>query len=202
MAGPGRPPSQRQIYPCDAQTYRGPERIAFDTSFIVEFLMAGQPHIQAAADGFVKMVRDGSEIVLSSLVDLELVEACYQVALRERYGKRWAQARPDGRARRRAARLTRQARDAWHRLLTVLPTTVIDVGMVSDDVPELMRRYGLGSYDAAHVATALHAGVDAAATLDTGFAQVPASRLEIHTVSAKVSRMRQIRARRAQGRLA
>lgn len=138
------------------------------------------------------MAQDGTEIVYNSLLELELIEAGYQVALRERYGKRWRQARPDGRARRRAARLAHGAVAAWGEVVDAMPTTTFEPSEVAGLVPGLMQRCGLASYDAVHAATALNVGVPLV-TLDTQFARVAAADLSIHTIGSKVARMRAIR---------
>ena len=52
-----------------------------------------------------------------------------------------------------------------------------------------------GSYDAVHAATAFAAGADGLVALDMAFAGIPQSRLTIHTVAGKASRMRAIRAK-------
>lgn len=158
--------------------------------------MMGQRSYAECRDAFIKMAQAGTELVHSSLLDLELVEAAYRVALRERYGKRWKQARPDGRARGRAARLAENAMASWSSIRKTLPSTCIEASDVTPAVPPLMRTHALGSYDAVHVATALHAGVHVIAALDAGFARVPASRLTIHTVSGRLARMRAVRAGR------
>jgi hypothetical protein len=57
----------------------------------------------------------------------------------------------------------------------------------------LMRRYGLGSYDAVHAATALKEGIPDIATLDQGFAALPPSAAHIHTTSRRLPQMRSVR---------
>jgi predicted nucleic acid-binding protein len=134
-----------------------------------------------------------TELAFSSLLDLELIEACYQVALRERWGKQWKQRRPDGRARSRAARLADSATSAWTEIVQIVNATRVEATVVSAAVPDLMRTCALGSYDAVHVATANHLGIETVLTLDTGFARVPPSRLTIHTAVTKLPRMRSLR---------
>jgi predicted nucleic acid-binding protein len=66
---------------------------------------------------------------------------------------------------------------------------------VSDDVYELMRRYGLGSYDAVHAATALKECIPDIATLDQGFTALPPSAARIYTMSRRLPQMRNVRGR-------
>lgn len=195
MAGRGRPPAARNIYSIESPDYRPPLSALLDTSFLVEALMSGQTHHHSCANALISMAEEGTELVFSSLLELELVEAAYQVALRQRYGKKWRQARSDGRARSRAAKLAEDALDAWHEALSAFTATRVDAAEVADRVPALMRAHALGSYDAVHVATAQGAGVRTILALDTGFARVPPSDLTIYTVSAKLSRMRALRSR-------
>jgi predicted nucleic acid-binding protein len=126
------------------------------------------------------------------LLELELIEAAYQVALRDQHGKRWRQARNDRRARRRASRIAEQALAAWSELVT-LGFERIEASDVAGAVPELMHRYALGSYDAVHAAAAFAVGADGLVALDSAFARLPKAALTIHTVSAKAPRMRAIR---------
>ena len=112
--------------------------------------MSGQAHHEACADALLTLSDADTVIAFSSLLDLELIEACYQVALRERWGKRWKQRRPDGRARARAARLAESATSAWAEIVKILNARRIEATVVSAAVPELMRTCALGSYDAVH----------------------------------------------------
>jgi predicted nucleic acid-binding protein len=101
-----------------------------------------------------------TEVFYSSLVDLELIETGYKIALKERWKKKWKSRRPDGRVRRRAARIAESAAETWSAFAGAINARRINVGDVMGDVPRLMGRYGLGSYDVVHVATALHHEVE------------------------------------------
>lgn len=191
----GRPPSARGIVPFDVLAYSPPDHAVLDTSFVVEALLSGQTHHHACAAALEHVVGLSSRISYSSLLELELIEAGYQVALRDQYGKRWKQARRDGRARRRASRIAEQALEAWSELAD-LGFERVEVSRVAGVVPDLMHRYALGSYDAVHAATALEISADGLLALDMAFAGIPESRLIIHTVSAKAPRMRAVRATR------
>lgn len=155
--------------------------------------MSGQTHHKACAVAFEHVVELSSRVSYSSLLELELIEAGYQVALRDQYGKRWKQARRDGRARRRASRIAEEAFAAWSDLAD-LGFERVDASEVAGLVPDFMHRYALGSYDAVHAATALTIKADGLLALDTAFAGIPASKLIIHTVSSKAARMRALRA--------
>jgi predicted nucleic acid-binding protein len=132
-------------------------------------------------------------LVYSRLLELELDEAVYQLALKERHPKDWKRFRHDGRARRRANRLLTGARSAWSEFLSAFDYVAYTVEEVADRVPKLMTRYGFASYDAVHAATALEAGVSAIVALDTAFAELPQSRVAIYTDASRVASCRRFR---------
>jgi hypothetical protein len=76
------------------------------------------------------------------LLEVELYETLFNVALKERHGKRWASARYDGCVRRRAGRFLAAGTGSWSELLESLSWSSIDLSEVNEDVPELMRSYG------------------------------------------------------------
>lgn len=129
----------------------------------------------------------------SRLLELELAEAIFQIALKERHPKDWKRYRADGRARRRAKALLSRTEAAWQAVLAVIPATVADVDSVAPSVPRLMGDYGLASYDALHVATAAHARVASVVTIDAGFAAAPASLVELYVDSSRVASCRRRR---------
>lgn len=134
-------------------------------------------------------------MVFNRLLEVELHETLFNVALKERHGKRWASARYDGRVRRRAGRLLEAGAGAWSELLDSLSWSSVDLNEVVEDVPALMRSYGFRSYDAVHAASLAAAGLSDMATLDHGFAALPQSRLTLHTTDARVVTMRRRRVR-------
>jgi hypothetical protein len=91
MARRGRPPSLRGIVPIDVLAYSPPDHAVLDTSYVVEALVSGQTDHQACAEALEHVVELSSRVSYSSLLELELVEAGYQVALRDQYGRRWKQ---------------------------------------------------------------------------------------------------------------
>jgi hypothetical protein len=66
------------------------------------------------------------------LLEVELYEATFRIAMKELHPKDWWRVRPDGRARRRANLLLSQVREAWNAVLRevawgpVEPHEVID----------------------------------------------------------------------------
>jgi len=139
------------------------------------------------------MAAAGTTIVFNQILELELAEAAYQIALKERHPRDWKRYRSDGRARRRANRLLAAATQGWTELLSVFDHASYRIDEVISRVPNLMTRHGLASYDAVHAATAIEAQVNTIVTTDAGFGSVPASQLRVFTDN---SRLRSCRSRR------
>lgn len=145
----------------------------------MEALLPAQPG-HAACVAFLEGISASDyTLVFNRLLEMELCEVLFNVALKERYGKRWASARYDGRARRRAGRLLEAGRRAWAELLDSVSWSYVELSEVSDDAPELMRAYGFRSYDAVHAASLTVAGLRDMVTLDHGFAAMPQARLTL-----------------------
>lgn len=127
-------------------------------------------------------------IFYNRLLEAELAEALYQIALKERHPRDWKRYRHDGRARRRANGLLRRVGGAWDDLVAAFNHGIYDVGEVAHRMPDLMTRYGLASYDAIHIATAIESGVGVIVTLDASFASVPQALVPI--IYTNASRVR------------
>ena len=196
MPGRGRPPKTRSVYSFEAAPLLLPVGIYLDTSFVVHALVGTQP-AHAACQAFLQQLAEQESVIFfNRLLEVELAEAAFQLALKERFGrKRWKAARDDGRARRRAGRLLAEVREAWLQTLEAFSFGRIELHDVERAVPDLMRRYGLASYDAVHAASCFFASVDAIATVDTHFANVPASMLTIYTNQGRVAACRKRRPR-------
>jgi predicted nucleic acid-binding protein len=172
-----------------------PREVVLDTSFVVDALLPGQPRHEECSGFLERLGEQGIVVYFNRLLEVELLEATYRLVLRERYGKgQWRRRRFDGRARRRASRLADELFDAWQGALSALNHAAVELHEVIDGVPWLMARYGLSSYDAVHLATAFRARVRSMVTLDTGFATVPASHLDIFVSARQVPRCRGLRA--------
>lgn len=194
MVPRGRPSAPRGVYSFEEPTLVLPGELLLDTSVVVEALVRSQPRRQACRDLFERIADSGSTVFFNRLVEVELAEAAFVLALKERYGARaWRRQRYDGRARRRATRLLDEVLGAWSRLLEGLSWVVVELQEVSAAVPELMGQWGLSSYDAVHVATAVYVDVTDLATLDAGFSVVPADKLTLHVDSSRLRRCRELR---------
>jgi predicted nucleic acid-binding protein len=170
----GRLASPRGVYSYEDVTLSEPPEVYLDTSFVA----AG-----------------GSTVFFSRLLETELAETAFKIALKERFGRQWMRARYDGRARRRAGRLMDETRAAWKEVLTAFAYVRLELDEVADEVPDLMRQFGLASYDAVHVASALYADVGVMVTRDATFALVPSSVLVLFTDSSRVAVCRSRRQR-------
>ncbi len=169
-----------------------PPEVYVDSSFVAAALVPAEPRYEAARAFLVRLVDSGSIIYFGSLLRLELAEASYRIACRE-VDSNWRRARADGRVRRRVDRLTRQVLGEWAAILTQIEWAEVALDeAVLDLVPAYMR-LGLGSYDAAHAASAAAAGVRSFVTLDYGFAVLPKVDFDLFVPSARASGMRRAR---------
>jgi predicted nucleic acid-binding protein len=190
----GRPPHPRGVYSYEDLLLPCPADALVDTSFVVEAVIPSQPG-HAAATRYLKRLAEAETILFfNRLLDLELAEAAFKIALKERFGPRdWQRRRSDGRARRRAGRLMSEAAEAWEEMLLYFSGARIELDAVAAGVPQLMRQFGLASYDAVHAATAIHTGVAAIITRDTDFAALPQGTATIFTDSGRVATCRKRR---------
>lgn len=195
----GRPPAVRGVYSFEEDLLI-PDELVLDTSFVVEALFPSQ-RLHAACQAFLERIAEaGRTIYFNRLLELELAEAVYCISLKERHGqKHWKRYRADGRARNRAARLLEDTMAAWGEVLNAVTWTRIEVEEVMPDVQQLMKLFGLKSYDAVHVATAWRADVIGVVTLDTDFARTAPDLIELYVPSSKVRGCRTIRRRFAPG---
>jgi predicted nucleic acid-binding protein len=168
-----------------------------DTSVIVDGLLPSQPGHAACVAFLRDLAASETLVVFNRLLEVELYETLFNLALKERHGKRWASARYDGRVRRRAGRLLADGTRAWSELLDSWSWSVIELSEVSESVPELMRAYGFRSYDAVHAASLPASGLTHMATLDHGFAALPPSMVTVHTTAACAVTIRRRRAQLA-----
>lgn len=173
-----------------------PAAIVLDTSAVVEFLLPSQPAHRHWQEFFGACAEQSTVMVFNELLEVELYDVLFNIALIERWGKGAAHGpkRYDGRVRRRAARLLGDYRREWQRFLDSRPTATVELARVVDRAPELIGSYGMRSNDAAHAGSALLTEC-AIATTDTGFATLPEEDL---TILADPLRLAAMRRRRGQ----
>jgi predicted nucleic acid-binding protein len=196
MPAPRRAPALRGVFAFDDPGWTAPERLVVDTSVVVEAIVPNTPTHDPCVALFQALSDSGTIVIYNGLLITELAETLFRLALIDRWGrKQWRRARYDGRARRRAGRLLSAGLGAWHDMLDSVNSSQVDHAEVADEVFELMRRYGLGSYDAIHAATALKENVFDIATLDHGFAALSPTQAGLHTTSQRALQMRRTRGR-------
>lgn len=160
----------------------------------MEALFPKQTHRRICLAFIERAIEADSVFWFNRLLEIELMEASFNLALRERWGSSWRSRRYDGRARRRATRLMDQVGAAWADLIVNNNYACVELDEVAEYAPQLMAQFGLGSNDAVHAASALYADVPSVATLDTAFANVPG--IHVYTDDGRVSVCRR---RRAEG---
>lgn len=193
MPARGPRPQHHNVFAFDDPSCPPVQSVLLDTSFVFEALSTNQPRHSAASIYLEQLATGGVKVTFSSILELELAESAYRVAIKERFpGKRGEAMRRDGRALRRAARLCEHLLDAWSEILDYFEWDCVELDIVKPDYIAYMRR-GIQSYDAAHLATASGLGLDAIVTLDTGFGLAPKSLARILTHSSLVRNTRRHR---------
>jgi predicted nucleic acid-binding protein len=197
MAGRGRPPQPRGVFAFDAPGWKPPEAVVLDTNVVAEALLSNQPEHTACRAVLRRFAAEGTTVVFSRLLEIELWEVVFNLALRERHPrKNLRHVRYDNRIRPRAARLLSQARKAWEQdVLGQLAWLRIEIDEVAATVPQLMQEYGFQSYDAVHAATLLTSGLVDFVTRDGGFAALPPDLATLHTTQARLAGTRARRRR-------
>jgi predicted nucleic acid-binding protein len=197
MAPRGRPPLPRGVFAFDAPGWEPPKAVVLDTNVVAEALLPKQPEHEACLAVLERLGTEGSTVVFSRHLEIELWEALFNLALRERHPRKdMRRVRYDNRVRPRAARLLGQAQQAWEeRLRASLSWTRIEIQDVAAEVPGLIQRYGLQSYDAVHAATLLDSAITDFVTRDGGFAALPPAVATLHTTRARLTNTRARRRR-------
>ena len=197
MAGRGRPPQPRGVFAFDAPGWKPPEAVVLDTNVVAEALLSNQPEHTACRAVLRRFAAEGTTVVFSRLLEIELWEVVFNLALRERHPrKNLRHVRYDNRIRPRAARLLRQAHKAWEQdVLGQLAWLRIEIDEVAAAVPQLMQEYGFQSYDAVHAATLLTSGLVDFVTRDGGFAALPPDLATLHTTQTRLASTRARRRR-------
>jgi predicted nucleic acid-binding protein len=166
------------------------DRVALDTSFVVEALIATQPLHNPCSVFLNRLDESGASIVASELLAVELAEAVFAIVLKERWGRRWRGHRTDGRVRRRATRSLNDAISRYEKLLLGVDHFAVPLGDVESAARSLMTKYGIASYDAVHAASAIAAGAEAIVTIDTAFALLPPLLLTVYTDRSRLAACR------------
>lgn len=188
----GRPPAERSVFSFEGRLLSPPE-LVLDTSFVVDALVTTQARHQACQIFLGAIADTGATVYFNRLLEVELWEAAYAIALRAQHGGRWRKHRHDGRSRRPATRLRTRMAEAWSTARDALDTVVIELNEVAAAVPTVMRR-GLSASDAVHAATAMYVDVRPLVTLDYHFSLLSERDLELYVPENRVRACRQRRA--------
>lgn len=196
MAPRGRPPLPRGVFAFDAPGWEPPTAAVLDTSVVVGALIAKQPEHDACLAVLERLADNGTPVVFSRHLEIELWEVLFNLALRERHPRKdLRRVRYDNRVRPRAARLLGQAQQAWEKMLGSLDSSLVEIHEIAHQVPGLIQQYGLQSYDAVHAATLLNSGITDFLTRDGGFAALPPGVATLHTTQARLTNTRARRRR-------
>ena len=169
--------------------------VALDTSFVVRALHSREDDHQECLEFLRRLVTAEATVAFSELLQVELVETAYKLAVIERHGRSaWPSRRLDGRVRRRASRLADALMGSWGEILTTIPHIEVAVADAKSDLVDFMG-LGLSSYDSVHASAAVSSGAYVIATTDHGFSRVPEHVLCIATASSRVRSYRRARAR-------
>ncbi len=180
----------------DAPTWGPPTAIVLDTSVVAEALLPHESEHVVCDTLFQRLVAAETLVVFNRLLELELWEVVFNQVLRTavpRTQRRHARFGID--VREQAAHALDRAQRTWGTLLSTLAWRCVELDEVADAVPDLMRSYGLQSYDAVHAATLLASGVTDIVTRDAGFAVLLPEDATVHTTRARLSRTRGRRSR-------
>jgi|SRR5581483_3856514 len=108
-----------------------PGRLALDTSFVVELVIETQP-LHGTCERFMRqLIENRAAVVTSELLEVELAEATFAIALKQRWGGRWRSHRTDGRVRRPARRLLVEVAARFDSLVSSLDWIRVPVGPIT-----------------------------------------------------------------------
>lgn len=191
----GRRPAARGVFAIEEEELLLPDPIALDTSFVVEALIATQPLHGVCSPFLTRIFESGVSVATSDLLRVELAEAAFAIALKERWAGQWRRHRTAGRSRPRAGRLLNHTLIRYDKMLGSLTHISIPLGDITTVAATFMTEYGIASYDAAHAASAIAAGAEAIVTIDTAFALLPSSLLTVYTDRSRLASCRSKRPR-------
>ncbi|MFL5818212.1 MAG: type II toxin-antitoxin system VapC family toxin [Conexibacter sp.] len=175
----------------DGPSWKPPESVVLDTNVVAEALLEHETE-HVACDAVLRHLGVARTLVVfNRLLEMELWEVVFNHALRReasRAGQRHHRFTREG--RRGPAAALRRAKQQWAETLDGLVWDCVELHEVADAVPDLMRAYGLQSYDAVHAATLLASGVTDMVTRDAGFAVLLPEDATLHTTRRRLGRTR------------
>jgi predicted nucleic acid-binding protein len=175
----------------DSDTWKPPAAVVLDTNVVAEALLDREPEHAACDALFDRLIAEGTRVVFNRLLEVELWEVVFNHALRRNVPRRQLRFRRfSADARRGAMTALDRAEKLWAELLETLEWQCVELHEVADAVPDLMRAYGLQSYDAVHAATLLASGVTDMVSRDAGFAVLLPEDATLHTTRRRLTRTR------------
>jgi predicted nucleic acid-binding protein len=175
----------------DRPSWSPPAAVVVDTNVVAEALLAHEPEHPACDDLFRRLARTRTLVVFNRLLEVELAEVVFNHAVRSHTARRDIRhTRFLPAVRHAATTIFDEAMRDWNELLDALTWDCVELHEVADAVPDLMRAYGLQSYDAVHAATLLTSGVTDMVTRDVGFAVLLPEDATLHTTRRRLSRTR------------
>lgn len=175
----------------DDPGWQPPAAVVIDTNIVAEMMLPDEGEHECCDAVLRRLAEAGTLVVFSRLLELELWEVVFNQALRRalpRGDRRLG--RFDRSSRRTAIEALDRAGGLWGELLDDLTWDCVELHEVADTVPDLMRSYGLQSYDAVHAATLLASGVTDLVSRDAGFAVLLPEDATLHTTRRRLGRTR------------
>ncbi len=175
----------------DAPGWNPPDAVVIDTNVVAEMMLPAEAEHASCGAVLRRLRAAGTVVVFNRLLELELWEVVYEHALRRALpGRDRRLRRFDRDVRMGPAAALDDAKRLWNELLDDLTWERVEVREVAEAVPDLMRAYGLQSYDAVHAATLLASGVTDMVTRDAGFTVLLPEDATLHTTTRRLSRTR------------
>jgi predicted nucleic acid-binding protein len=123
----GLAPATRGVYAIEDAGLLLPEAVTLDTSIAVHALIESQSLHAPCSTFLERLVAEELTVVVSELLEVELAEVTFGIALAERWGRTWRRHRTYGRVRRRGRRLLDDAQGCYRLLLDAVADAPIPV---------------------------------------------------------------------------
>lgn len=82
----GRPALPRAVFDFESPTLELPEAVVLDTSFVANFLNPAEAKHDACVDFIERLTRARTTLIYNRLMEIELAEVAFRIAIRERHG--------------------------------------------------------------------------------------------------------------------
>jgi predicted nucleic acid-binding protein len=187
MAGASARVLNRSVVAFGAPGWTPPAVVLVDTNVAAEALLKGAAEHVSCVALFQRLRDEGTTVVFNRLMEIEFVGDGLQrrsAPTLPRKQLRHVRFSDDGRLR--AASALDDARARWERMIARINWLRVELHEIADAVPDLMRSYGLQSYDAVHAATLSASGITDFVTRDIDFARLLPEDATLPTTAARV----------------